>query len=133
MNINWNCKIKSFSDSEMVAVIDGSWIIGSDRGEIGGIFRNKSKKLQVLFAGHTLAWAGFDAELLAFKTIMHHRAAYISKSQLTICTDSRQLVDDFYNFIVLGLEGTKVGQLFDHENSKTDGLIIKFIERTYNK
>lgn len=91
---------KKFEDTELVALVEGSWS-NSGRGGIGGILKSKQKGTLLIISGPSSGSSCLEIELAAILTIWNQwKNSIWQASSLTICMDSKIMVNDFEVFLV---------------------------------
>lgn len=59
--------------------------------------------------------------------------SFFSEKTLVVCSDSKKLVDDFEDFVVLGLSNSQLGQSLSPKWCDLTGIQVYFIQRGLNK
>lgn len=112
-DFNASCQFWSsiYHKSDLVALLDGSWMPGTSQGGVGGIFRTGKKKLCMLFTGPTQCWESLEAEIESLRWCLHIWVMHFFGQSIIIGSDSSKLVEEFENFNVLRDSSSKTGAM----------------------
>lgn len=102
-------------------------------GGIGGKIKDIDKHTLFTFSGPVSAEDCFDTEITALMLILSIRANHtFINARLTVCTDSKQMVEEFEKLVVVGKEDTRTAQAILKNKYTTDGLRLVYINREHN-
>lgn len=114
----------------MVATLNGSWSNRLKKGGIGGIIKDKNRKLKVLFSGPAFFTDSFFIELEALKLILSIWSySHFSSASISIFSDCKQAIDEFKEYFTLQKRDSKTGLMLTDLDLNPMGLCLKHIKR----
>lgn len=94
-----NFWLNMFEKSEVIALVDGSWLKARNQGGIGGVVRSRSQNSLLIFSGSARGCSSLEIEWEAVKFLVQvWRNSKLAAKHLLICSDSKSLVENYEDY-----------------------------------